>query len=69
MPPEGWRCTRDSGHEGPCAATPREPDPDIRDHEFIDVSPSYCGLCGLPWRRHKYKHERRERVNKKEQTT
>jgi SAM-dependent methyltransferase len=22
MPPEGWRCTREAGHEGPCAALP-----------------------------------------------
>lgn len=22
IPPEGWRCTRESGHEGPCAAIP-----------------------------------------------
>lgn len=20
IPPKGWRCTRDAGHEGPCAA-------------------------------------------------
>lgn len=24
IPPEGWRCSRESGHEGPCAATPIE---------------------------------------------
>lgn len=22
LPPTGWRCTRDAGHEGPCAAVP-----------------------------------------------
>lgn len=22
VPPAGWRCTRDAGHEGPCAAVP-----------------------------------------------
>lgn len=21
-PPEGWRCTREAGHDGPCAAEP-----------------------------------------------
>ena len=25
IPPEGWRCTRSSGHEGPCAAMPAAP--------------------------------------------
>jgi len=24
VPPEGWYCTRDKGHEGPCAALPKE---------------------------------------------
>ena len=24
VPPEGWFCTRESGHEGPCAAWPEE---------------------------------------------
>jgi hypothetical protein len=31
LPPEGWRCTRPPGHEGPCAAVPvpdRPRDPD-----------------------------------------
>ena len=23
LPPEGWACTRDAGHDGPCAAKPR----------------------------------------------
>lgn len=22
VPPEGWKCTREKGHEGPCAAVP-----------------------------------------------
>lgn len=22
VPPEGWRCTREAGHDGPCAAVP-----------------------------------------------
>lgn len=22
IPPEGWRCTRTRGHDGPCAAVP-----------------------------------------------
>lgn len=22
IPPSGWRCTREAGHEGPCAALP-----------------------------------------------
>lgn len=26
LPPKGWRCTRSSGHEGPCAATPEAPE-------------------------------------------
>lgn len=25
VPPDGWRCTRGSGHDGPCAAIPVEP--------------------------------------------
>lgn len=24
IPPEGWKCSRNAGHEGPCAATPIE---------------------------------------------
>lgn len=24
IPPKGWYCTRDAGHEGPCAAHPEE---------------------------------------------
>ena len=24
VPPAGWRCTRVAGHDGPCAAIPRE---------------------------------------------
>lgn len=24
VPPEGWTCSRDPGHEGPCAASPAE---------------------------------------------
>lgn len=24
VPPEGWRCTRADGHDGPCAAVPAE---------------------------------------------
>lgn len=24
VPPKGWRCTREPGHEGPCAALPEE---------------------------------------------
>lgn len=27
-PPPGWRCTREAGHEGPCAAVHRSMDPD-----------------------------------------
>lgn len=23
VPPEGWRCTRERGHDGPCAAVPK----------------------------------------------
>jgi hypothetical protein len=23
LPPEGWECLRDAGHDGPCAAVPR----------------------------------------------
>lgn len=26
VPPEGWFCTRDSGHDGPCAALPKAPE-------------------------------------------
>lgn len=28
VPPLGWRCSRPSDHEGPCAAWPVEPTPD-----------------------------------------
>lgn len=27
IPPEGWDCTRDAGHDGPCAAVPTDPQP------------------------------------------
>jgi hypothetical protein len=27
LPPEGWYCTRDKGHEGPCAAYATEQQP------------------------------------------
>lgn len=25
IPPKGWTCSRDAGHEGPCAASPVAP--------------------------------------------
>ena len=30
LPPKGWYCTRQAGHDGPCAAHPELPlDPDL----------------------------------------
>jgi len=26
LPPSGWRCTREAGHDGPCAAVPSSPE-------------------------------------------
>lgn len=31
VPPEGWKCSRQAGHEGPCAATPIDTPP-IREY-------------------------------------
>lgn len=30
IPPEGWWCSREAGHEGPCAARPTQPQADDR---------------------------------------
>lgn len=50
LPPAGWKCTRPSGHDGPCAASP-ETEEDVRErlarekryHELADeeVSEAY----------------------------
>ncbi|VTU32402.1 hypothetical protein H4CHR_03004 [Variovorax sp. PBS-H4] len=56
VPPEGWRCTRGHGHDGPCAAWPAlSPDFTVKvdangcvsglsitkGEEFVDVYPSH----------------------------
>lgn len=44
IPPEGWNCTRKSGHEGPCAAVPEMPDP--KQHQIISFVKSAFRLAG-----------------------
>lgn len=36
LPPEGWICTRDAGHSGPCAAYTCLYDRDVMDIFVID---------------------------------
>lgn len=64
-PPAGWQCTRDRGHDGPCAASPVSADavegdgdlivcplhPDIQEDELDDDCPA-ChggGLAPIDW--------------------
>lgn len=35
VPPDGWRCSRERGHEGPCAATPKAPATDAGEVERL----------------------------------
>jgi|SRR5579871_2792792 len=47
-PPEGWWCSREPGHDGPCAARPIPPhdwEPDFSEGE-PPVENGACGLCG-----------------------
>lgn len=37
IPPEGWRCTREAGHDGPCAAVPTAADPMVAPEVFHDL--------------------------------
>ncbi len=37
-PPEGWSCSRKTGHDGPCAARPEKP-------EFFDVNVTVDAPC------------------------
>lgn len=46
VPPAGWACTREAGHEGPCAAVPKQ-HPDTCDHP--SVVNGRCGKCGTPY--------------------
>jgi hypothetical protein len=49
-PPSGWKCTRELGHDGPCAAYPDtvrpEPLPGPVSLESVDESPVICTGCG-----------------------
>jgi len=36
LPPVGWRCTRESGHDGPCAAVPDDPR-SVKDYKAMVV--------------------------------
>lgn len=38
-PPEGWRCTRDAGHEGPCAAVEDEAPPTVPSERMASIVP------------------------------
>lgn len=42
LPPEGWYCSRDKGHEGPCAASPIEEPSHISTE---DVRHCIAGTC------------------------
>ena len=44
LPPAGWECTRQAGHEGPCAAVPIAPLPsaDCDDEEDTDAHVMFC---------------------------
>lgn len=44
--PAGWRCSREAGHEGPCAAWPvQESRPIARTSQGVEVLPK-CEVCG-----------------------
>ena len=40
LPPEGWTCSRGPGHDGPCAARPKEPI--IRSVPFLGGHVVFC---------------------------
>lgn len=60
LAPEGWRCTRHVGHDGPCAAVPQWQDhcrvAGDAGHEPIHISGDYshCIHCGeeITWKGH-----------------
>jgi hypothetical protein len=43
-PPEGWVCSRASGHEGPCAARPDKPYA-----EYVDRTVRNQKICDEGW--------------------
>ena len=56
IPPDGWQCSRERGHEGSCAATPKAPATDAGEvedafragwdaREMKDSGPSAAGYC------------------------
>lgn len=57
IPPAGWRCTREPGHDGPCAAIPTtdrcpqcgSPNRDTRLEVFSDSSLYDYRDCGDQW--------------------
>ncbi len=47
IPPPGWRCTRERGHDGPCAAVSIPPSEIDQEHaDFRETCTSCSGLCG-----------------------
>jgi hypothetical protein len=48
LPPPGWYCTREAGHEGPCAAMPMyTPEENKRADRELTIMFILAG--GIPW--------------------
>lgn len=43
LPPSGWWCSREPGHDGPCAA---RPDLVEENPYFVEVDDNGCSKCG-----------------------
>ncbi len=51
IPPAGWRCTREAGHSGACAAVPAEAAPSIEDawRSGFAAAEEVLGAHGSEW--------------------
>ena len=44
VPPNGWWCSREAGHEPPCAARPgKHPEPAVPEHAASETTPDQAG--------------------------
>ena len=53
LPPPGWWCSREPGHDGPCAA--REVKPDVRYDQFGRIHPREWAMW--PWQQCRARRE------------
>lgn len=46
-PPQGWKCTREKDHDGPCAALPSDPGGDDTYDNLNPPTPEETKICAI----------------------